>query len=425
MHKTRNTLHLILKYFPLVKIKYFFFHLFLLILFTPGYSHPSWLANTRTIQNKDTSEIQRQDTNALQSAGTVSHPSDSLTFKKVTLNAEELTRGERLFYGLVYLGDKSVNCAICHNTRVSDTLNWNPDAVEISRKYLNKSAMDLNRVLLKPSGKKMMQVHKDFQLAPEDIVLIKGFMDQLTVTGLIPEKPVISNLLLFIVAAILFFFSIIDLLISKILKHQWINKIILLSAGTFIFYTLVTSAVAIGRSQNYSPAQPVKFSHAVHAGQNGTDCIYCHSYVQFSKSAGFPSENVCMNCHLMVRNGTRSGAFEIAKIISSYENSKPIEWIKVHNLPDHVFFSHAQHVGAGGVTCQECHGNVQEMNVIVQVKDLSMGWCLNCHRTKKINFKNNNFYSEYKDLSGKIRNGTIDSVTVEMVGGRECMKCHY
>ncbi|TAL80974.1 MAG: hypothetical protein EPN88_00785 [Bacteroidetes bacterium] len=326
---------------------------------------------------------------------------------------------------MVYQDNKSINCAGCHNTIVSDTLNWNPDALEISREYLNKSAGDLNKVLLKPLGKKMAQVHRGFQITPEDITMIKGYMDSLVERGLKQNKPVITNLLLFIIASMLFLFSIIDLAISKILKYQLINYIILLSTGIFISYILVVDAIALGRSQNYSPAQPVKFSHAIHAGQNGTDCIYCHSSAQFSKSAGFPPENVCMNCHLIVRNGTRSGEFEIAKIISAYENKKPIEWIKVHNLPDHVFFSHAQHVSAGGVSCQECHGKVQEMNVLVQVNDLSMGWCLDCHRNRKVNFKGNKFYSEYKDLAEKIKNGIIDSVTVEMIGGRECMKCHY
>jgi hypothetical protein len=127
----------------------------------------------------------------------------------------------------------------------------------------------------------------------------------------------------------------------------------------------------------------------------------------------------------MVRTGTRSGVFEISKVISAYENLKPIEWIKVHNLPDHVFFSHAQHVSAGGVNCTECHGAVNEMNVIKQVSDLSMGWCLNCHRTKKMDVKSSVFYTQYRELSEKAKKGEIDSVTVSMVGGRECMKCHY
>jgi hypothetical protein len=132
-----------------------------------------------------------------------------------------------------------------------------------------------------------------------------------------------------------------------------------------------------------------------------------------------------MNCHLIVRKGTRSGTFEIAKVIGSYENQKPIEWIKVHNLPDHVFFSHAQHVSAGKVDCAECHGDVKKMDVIRQVSDLSMGWCIDCHRTKKLDVQNNQFYAQYRALAEKLKKGEIDSVTVTMVGGRECMKCHY
>ena len=350
---------------------------------------------------------------------------DSVIIKQRTVKAEELIRGERLFFGLVYQDGKSTNCAGCHYTRVSDTLNWNPDALEISKKYISKSAGDLSRVLLNPVGKKMAQVHKSFQLTTEDIILIKAFMDRFVTNGLKQNKPVITNLLLFIIASILFLFSTIDLIIIKILKKRWVNYLILLFTGIFITNTLVVGAIALGRTQGYSPEQPVKFSHAVHVGQNGTDCIYCHSYAQFSKSAGIPAENICMNCHQLVRNGTRSGAFEIAKVISEYDNKKPIEWIKVYNLPDHVFFSHAQHVSVGAISCQECHGNVEKMNVISQVPDLSMGWCLGCHRRKKVNFQNNNFYSAYRTLADKFKKGEIDSVTVNLIGGRECMKCHY
>jgi hypothetical protein len=349
---------------------------------------------------------------------------DSVFNKDRTLKAEELIRGERLFFGLVYLENKSVNCASCHNVRESDTLNWNPDANEISKKYQSKSAGDLNSVLLKPVGKKLAEVHKEIKISPEDVVMIKGYMDRLADTGLIPNKPVITNLLLFIIASFLFLFSMTDLIISKIVKRSWINYVILLSTGIFITYTLFVDGIALGRSPGYSPLQPVKFSHAVHAGQNKTDCIYCHSSAKTSKSAGIPPENICMNCHMVVRNGTRSGVNEISKVISAYENMKPIEWIKVHNLPDHVFFSHAQHVSAGGVACQECHGKVEEMDLIRQEKDLSMGWCINCHRTKNINFQNK-FYTEYKDLGDKFHKGEIDTVTVSMVGGIECMKCHY
>jgi len=352
-------------------------------------------------------------------------PSDSVLYQKRTFKAEELTRGERLFYGLAYLKSESVNCAGCHNTRVSDTLNWNPDALEISVRYLNKHARDLSRVLLKPVGEKMAMVHKEIHLSPEDIVLVKAYMDKFTEIGLKPDKPEITNLLLFIIASIFFLFSITDLIITKIVKRKWINYGILTITGIFITYSLVINSLAIGRSLDYSPMQPIKFSHAVHAGQNATECIYCHSSAPYSKTAGIPPVNVCMNCHLIVRKGTRSGTFEISKVIASYENQKPIEWIKVHNLPDHVFFSHAQHVTAGKVDCAECHGDVKKMNVIRQVSDLSMGWCIDCHRTKKLDVRNNQFYSQYRALAEKLKNGEIDSVTVTMVGGRECMKCHY
>lgn len=350
---------------------------------------------------------------------------DSILQKHINFSAEDIIRGERLFYGLVYLENKSIDCASCHNTRESDTLNWNPNALEISLKYKDKTASDLSSVLLKPAGTKMGQVHKDFQLTPEDIVLIKAYMDEFTEIGLKKSKPVITNLLLFIIASILLLLSATDLIIKKIFKKPYINAAILLFTTIYIIYIIAENAIAMGRSKDYAPDQPVKFSHKVHAGQNKTDCIYCHSAAPYSKSAGIPPVNVCMNCHLIVRNGTRSGSGEIAKVIKAFEEKKPIEWVKIYNLPDHVFFSHAQHVSAGQVACQKCHGKVEENDVIRQVTDLSMGWCVNCHRTTKVNFEGNLFYTHYRDLTEKMKRGEIDSVTVDMIGGIECMKCHY
>jgi cytochrome c553 len=419
---------------PLGKITYLHSIIFILFILVrvnivPAYAtralnlHPLDIKGTFS---GDTARLKNVDTTMLKAKNAIKPAVvDTVLDKPRTLKAEELVRGERLFYGLAYLKNESVNCASCHNTVASDTLNWNPDALEISKKYLGKSARELSRVILKPVGQKMSQVHKNINLTPEDIVLVKAYMDKFTEIGLKPDKPVITNLVLFIVAVILLLFAIIDIIITKKVKKRWINYLILTITGIFITYTLVINSLSIGRSKDYSPMQPVKFSHAVHAGQNETDCIYCHSSAPYSKIAGIPPVNVCMNCHLMVRNGTRSGSFEIAKIITSYENQKPIEWIKVHNLPDHVFFSHAQHVSAGKVDCAECHGNVKEMNVIRQVSDLSMGWCINCHRTRKLDVRDNKFYTQYRELAEKLKKGEIDSVTVSMVGGRECMKCHY
>jgi hypothetical protein len=350
---------------------------------------------------------------------------DSVYAKKRIFSTEDIVRGRRLFYGLVYLEDKSINCVGCHNLKISDTINWNPNAVEISKKYFEKSTKDLSKVLLTPRGVKLEQVHKGFQLVPEDMILIKAYMDTIAGDDLKNNKPDITNLLLFIIASVLFLISATDLIITRRFTRKWIHLIVITVTGTFIAYQLVLSSIMLGRSQFYSPDQPVKFSHAVHAGQNKIDCIYCHSYAPYSKTAGIPSENVCMNCHLLVRNGTRTGAFEIAKVVSAFNTGTPIEWVKVHNLPDHVFFSHAQHVTAGRISCQKCHGNVKSMNRIEQVSDLSMGWCINCHRTTKVNFQGNKFYSQYSILAERLRNGTIDSVTVSMIGGTECMKCHY
>jgi cytochrome c553 len=350
---------------------------------------------------------------------------DTVNFKKRILTTEDLTRGERLFYGLAYTKDLSVNCASCHNTNTLDTLNWNPDALEISTKYLGKSTADLSKVLLKPVGKKMMQVHKGFQLTTEDIGLLKAFMDKFVTIGMKPHKPLITNLLLFLVATLFFLISTIDLIIKKIYKKPKINWAIISVTGIVITWILAVNAIKFGRAKGYSPDQPVKFSHAVHAGQNKIDCNYCHFPARSSKTSGIPSANICMNCHLLVRTGTRSGVTEINKVISAYESRKAIKWVRIYRLPDFVFFSHAQHVTAGGIQCEACHGNVKEMHRLVQVPDLSMGWCIKCHDTRKVNFSNEYYRTYYPDLYDSLKAGKIDSVRVVGIGGRDCGKCHY
>jgi hypothetical protein len=341
------------------------------------------------------------------------------------LSAEEIIRGERLFYGLIDKGKGAVNCAGCHNTNYIDTLNWNPDAYEISLKYLHKSADDLSATLLIPGGPKMLEVHKKMDFTPEDIVMIKGFMDVIALKGLTPPKPVINHLLLFIFAFVLILLALSDLIFFRKVKLKFIHLLIILGAAFFITQTMVKDAIAVGRSPGYEPDQPIKFSHAIHAGQNQTDCQYCHSSASFSKSAGIPSLNVCMNCHLIVRNGSHSGTFEIAKIIQAYENNEPVEWIRIHNLPDHAFFSHAQHVGVGKVECQKCHGEVETMDRVKLVNDLSMGWCINCHRETAVDLHSNEFYQNYEELAEKLKDGELDRISVESIGGIECMKCHY
>ena len=235
------------------------------------------------------------------------------------------------------------------------------------------------------------------------------------------------------------------------------NKFYIAVASLFIFgvlgFWMVEWGIGLGRSQDYQPEQPIFFSHRVHAGLNQISCLLCHGNAWESKQASVPSPNICMNCHAAINDyhGERlqreDGAIvspndEIKKLFSyagynpekgKYtEPGKPIEWIKIHNLPDHVFFSHAQHVRAGKVQCQTCHGPVEEMDEIRQFAPLSMGWCINCHRTSKVDFpdsaagvQGNKFYSIYTKYARELRMGQRDSVTVEDIGGTECQKCHY
>ena len=216
-------------------------------------------------------------------------------------------------------------------------------------------------------------------------------------------------------------------------------------------YYLVQGAIGLGRNKDYQPEQPIFYSHKVHAGTNQISCLYCHGNALQSKHATVPALNVCMNCHAAINeytgkeklyreNGEEvNGTAEIQKLYSytGYDPKagkytqpgKPVEWTKIHNLPDHVFFSHAQHTNAGKVQCQTCHGPIQEMNEVKQFADLSMGWCINCHRTTKVNFPDstgkdgNKFYSIYEKFHKDIKAG--DSITVEKIGGTECQKCHY
>ncbi len=264
-------------------------------------------------------------------------------------------------------------------------------------------------------------------------------------------------------------------------------------AATLIFgYKTVDNATRMGRQQGYQPEQPIAFSHALHAGANKIDCQYCHDSARRSKHASIPGANTCMNCHTVVKKGSKSGTAEITKIFASigydpisnkyipdYENwtekqiedlykrwigqeyvadnglttlndagrmvvetewegivkalkndsngkiQGPIEWVRVHNLADHAYFNHAQHVAVGQVACQQCHGPVEQMEELYQYSTLGMGWCINCHRQTEVKFKDNDYYQQYARYHEELKTGKRDKVTVADIGGLECQKCHY
>jgi len=131
----------------------------------------------------------------------------------------------------------------------------------------------------------------------------------------------------------------------------------------------------LGYNQGYAPDQPIPFDHSLHVGQNQIQCQYCHNQVEINKHSNIPALSTCMNCHLVVKTDSP----HIQKLREAYDNGKSIPWVKVHMLPDHVKFNHSAHVGRG-VNCQTCHGPVETMAKVYQHSDLSMGWCVNCHR---------------------------------------------
>jgi hypothetical protein len=276
------------------------------------------------------------------------------------------------------------------------------------------------------------------------------------------------------------------------LTSKGIVTFLLLAAVILGGYTTVNNAISLGRQEGYSPEQPIKFSHATHAGLNKIDCQYCHDGARRSKHAVIPAANTCMNCHRAITVGSKYGTGELTKIFASIgfnpndntyienytdmsneeikaiyskwiadsyitekglesldsegerlvetqwteivesltnEQKKtiqgPIEWTRIHNLPDHVYFNHSQHVSVGKLECQQCHGTVEEMEVLQQHSPLSMGWCINCHRQTEVKFADNEYYESYKKYHDELASGQRDKVTVEDIGGLECQKCHY
>ena len=213
----------------------------------------------------------------------------------------------------------------------------------------------------------------------------------------------------------------------------------LLSSAYFVYGYLSQ----VGVDQGYEPIQPIHYSHKIHAGDNGIDCKYCHSSARVSKHSGIPSLNVCMNCHKSIYEVAPSTAteeyskeFYDAEIQKLYNavgwddveqkytgKTKPVKWIRIHNLPDFAYFNHSQHVTVAGVECQTCHGPVEEMEIMYQHSPLTMGWCINCHRETNVKVEDNGYYEKIHEALSK-KYG-VDKLTAAQMGGLECGKCHY
>ena len=226
-------------------------------------------------------------------------------------------------------------------------------------------------------------------------------------------------------------------------KNQFllfVSAVFLLLASGYFVYGYLSQ---IGVDQDYAPIQPIHYSHRIHAGSNGIDCKYCHSSARVSKHAGIPSLNVCMNCHKNISEVAdttatpdHSKAFYDKQIQMLYDavgwdkatqkytgKTRPVKWVRIHNLPDFAYFNHSQHVTVAGIECQKCHGPVQTYEIQKQFAPLTMGWCIDCHRKTDVKMEGNAYYDKiHSELSKKYG---VDKLTAAQMGGLECGKCHY
>jgi cytochrome c2 len=369
----------------------------------------------------------------------------------------------------------NANCRTCHRLdqkNVGPALRGVTDrhSIEWNKKFIRNS-----QALIASGDAEAVAIYNEFNqlampahefLSDDDVMNLLSYIEygdkadpsaaaasgaeggQVGTGGGIPSEylTIILAVLVIVLLLILVVLGLIISILTKYLSSQKLDevdaefvnqkfdfkKILRSDAFIIIMTTLVVAFVAksgidqlytIGVQQGYAPAQPIAFSHQLHAGQYEVACQYCHTGVEIGKSANIPSANICMNCHAHIQNvGGKEGiSTEIQKIYNAVDNNQPIEWVRVHNLPDLAYFNHAQHVAVGGLECQTCHGPIEEMEVVYQHSTLTMGWCIDCHRQTDIKSQGNEYYDKLVQLHSESKN----ALKVKDIGGLECAKCHY
>ncbi|MCM2301019.1 MAG: c-type cytochrome [Flavobacteriaceae bacterium] len=360
-----------------------------------------------------------------------------------------------------YLNGKKVfqvNCAACHKLEKKLI---GPPLGNISDKrsmpWLNSFIKD-SQAMIKAGDKDAVAIYEEYQkvlMLPFPQLSEKDIEDVIhyTTVGDTEESVQLDaamdneDLKLYRKWIIRFVIALISLILIIVILSTKNVLLKFLAIGMIVLgltYAAFNWLLQIGVDEGYQPIQPIAFSHKIHSGDNKIDCQYCHSSAKHSKTSEIPSVNVCMNCHKSISeykgilyDGYDKAFYdgEIKKIYDAVgwdktnakykENfvQKPIQWIRIHNLPDFAYFNHAQHVTAGKVECKTCHGPVEEMQEVSQFAPLTMGWCVDCHRTTEVSMANNDYYEEiHKALAKKL--GT-EKVTVAQMGGLECGKCHH
>jgi mono/diheme cytochrome c family protein len=390
----------------------------------------------------------------------------------------DIAAGEQLF---------NANCAACHKLDKKATgPALRGVAAKHDREWLYKWIAD-SQALIASGDSKAIQLFEDNNksvmqafpaLSNTDIDNILAYTSQPKPEPVIPDvatggggegSGVSNNIILGVLALVFLMLVIMLFLVTKTLrriaeangveypkgeKHTPLwkafveNQFLVLASSIFLLlvagYFMYGYFMQVGVDQGYAPVQPIHFSHKIHAGDNQIDCNYCHSSARKSKTSGIPSLNVCMNCHKNIseyagevnpEEGYTTDFYnaEIQKLYAAVGwdeatqtytgEEKPVEWVRIHNLPDFAYFNHSQHVTVAGIECQKCHGPVEEMEIVEQFSPLTMGWCINCHRETNVNIAGNEYYEKiHEELSKKYG---VDQLTIAQMGGLECGKCHY
>ena len=392
------------------------------------------------------------------------------------------TTGSSADTGLVAAGAAlfDINCTQCHqvhkkiigpalagiNNRLEES--WLIPWIRNSQKVIASGDEYANKIY-EENARTQMQA---FNLSDDEIVSILAYVKDETVKGPPDEEVAVAGddggdsnssqdsgyimavlvIMVVVLGLVLVVLGMIVTVLTKYLKEQkglgeadlemvnqkmdfpaYLKSNAFLGLVVFIFTavalkTLIDGAFSIGVQQGYQPTQPINFSHEIHAGQYEIDCNYCHTGVRKSRSANIPSPNICMNCHSEIK----SESVEVQKIYAAVDynpttkeygtDTKPIEWVRIHNLPDLAYFNHSQHVEVGKVECETCHGSIEEMDVVYQYANLTMGWCINCHRETDVNTRGNGYYDKLVELH---KEKSKEPMKVEDIGGLECSKCHY
>lgn len=401
----------------------------------------------------------------------------SLFYTTTTASAQD---GKALF---------QANCASCHNPLKDATgpALKGKSAEVPNREWIYKWVHN-SAALIASGDKYANQIYNEWKKVPmtsfpnlstEEIDAIIKYVDEYVDPNAAPPGQTVSHepatdntwlyaMITIVLALLVFILSRVNKTLTKVANDKeglnskkevpvFRSKLFIAITGILVLslagYWIVNGSVEMGRQQNYMPEQPIFYSHKVHAGINQINCEYCHAGAEKSRQAMIPSTNVCMNCHKQINEYTGTeklityegrevnGTEEIQKlyeyagwdpVAKAYKRdaagnilAKPVEWVKIHNLPDHVYFNHSQHVAVGKVQCQTCHGPIQEMDEVHQFANLSMGWCVNCHRQTEVQFKDNDYYSIFQKYHDEIKAGTRTGVTEAELGGDECQKCHY